>query len=90
MVSASQTVGASVLPRRILYIHTAWLARVVNILTIPGNEKATKMEVSAFLIGFLSGISAKVLNSGEKLILPNLAELPQLETRIFFKSPRPY
>lgn len=67
LVSASPVVYASVLPRRILYIHTAGLARVVNILTIFANEKGAKVEVSAILITFVSGIGRKVLNSGKKI-----------------------
>lgn len=69
LVSASPVVFASVLPRRILYIHTAGLARVVNILTIFANEKGAKVEVSAILITFVSGIGRKVLNSGKKIQL---------------------
>ena len=72
LVSASPVVYASVLPRRILYIYTAGLARVVNILTIFANEKGTKVEVSAILITFVSGIGRKGLNSGKKVQLHQL------------------
>jgi len=58
------------------------LARIVNILTISENEKGAKMEVSAIVIVFLSGICPKVLNSGKKLELYMSVVICPIKARI--------
>ncbi len=45
MVSASEAVCASILPRRILYIHTAPASEINNIPPEISNLKGGKMEI---------------------------------------------
>lgn len=45
MVSASEAVCASILPRRILYIHTAYASEVINIPPDFLKLKSAKMEI---------------------------------------------